>query len=194
MSKNLETKTKILSILKHKNMTVVELSERLGLARATIRQHIKDLTDVGTIEEIPNAYFKKHVSYRAKRMYGKTMLKDARLHWRNGNALFEKKDFEKALKEFTAATSIDPKYIDAYYNKALTEEEMDRLDAAEKDLKIVFQMQPRSSDAAVLMGAIEEKKGRMDKARQWYEISLRYNPGYYWGKQRLDILNAKNGK
>lgn len=65
MSKTLETKRKILNLLKKKEMTISGLSEALNLSTATVSQHIDELQNVGAIEKIENEHFKKLKYYRA---------------------------------------------------------------------------------------------------------------------------------
>ncbi len=65
MGKTLETKKKILSMLKEKKMTVGEISESLGLSHATVSQHISELQKAGAVEKIDNEHFKKLKYYKA---------------------------------------------------------------------------------------------------------------------------------
>ncbi len=191
MSKALETKTQVIDILKNKPMTVSELSRKFGLSRATIAQHIKELEEAGAIEEIPNVYFKKHVSYKAKRLIGKTILNDAKMRWNTGNVLFEEHKLSKALEEFSAAIAIDPKYADAYFNRALIEYMTGKSDSARKDLIKTLELHPKSHDAAVLLGDIERKHGNLKKAEEWYEKSLEYYPYYDQAKARLATMKKR---
>ncbi len=64
MGKTLETKKKILNMLKEKKMTVGEISKELGLSHATISQHISELQRAGAIEKIDNEHFKKLKYYK----------------------------------------------------------------------------------------------------------------------------------
>jgi DNA-binding transcriptional ArsR family regulator len=66
MTKTLETKRKILQLLKRKEMTISELSAQLNLSSATVSQHINELVNSGAIEKVDNQYFKKLKYYRAK--------------------------------------------------------------------------------------------------------------------------------
>ncbi|MDE1870777.1 MAG: DUF4382 domain-containing protein [Candidatus Micrarchaeota archaeon] len=49
MSKTGDTKKKIIEILGERNVTLTDISNRLGLAPSTISQHLQELTDSGTI-------------------------------------------------------------------------------------------------------------------------------------------------
>jgi DNA-binding transcriptional ArsR family regulator len=64
VSKTLETKKRILNLLKKKEMTISGLSEELNLSTATISQHIDELQRAGAIEKIDNEHFKKLKYYR----------------------------------------------------------------------------------------------------------------------------------
>lgn len=64
MGKTLETKNRILKLLKEKKMTVTEISEALGLAKSTVSQHISELTDIGRVEQEDNSHFKKIKYYK----------------------------------------------------------------------------------------------------------------------------------
>lgn len=66
MSKTLETKKRILRILKIRQMTISGLSRELGLTEATISQHLDELGRMGAIERIENEHFRKLKYYRAR--------------------------------------------------------------------------------------------------------------------------------
>ena len=66
MSKTLETKRKILALLKGKDMTITGLSAALGLSNATVSQHIEELSRAGTIERVENEHFRKLKYYRIR--------------------------------------------------------------------------------------------------------------------------------
>jgi DNA-binding transcriptional ArsR family regulator len=70
MSKTLETKKRILNLLKKKEMTISGISQELGLSTATISQHMDELQRAGAVEKIENEHFKKLKYYRAKQTAG----------------------------------------------------------------------------------------------------------------------------
>jgi DNA-binding transcriptional ArsR family regulator len=49
MSKAGDTKGRILEMLKHKSMTMTDISRRMGLAPSTITQHLQEMEDAGAI-------------------------------------------------------------------------------------------------------------------------------------------------
>ncbi len=66
MSKMLETKREILSRLKEERRTVTQLSEELGLSKATVSQHLSELRAAGAVEEDDNQYFRRLKYFRIK--------------------------------------------------------------------------------------------------------------------------------
>jgi DNA-binding transcriptional ArsR family regulator len=70
MSKTLETKKRILNLLKKKDMTISGISQELGLSTATISQHMDELQRAAAVEKIENEHFKKLKYYRAKQTTG----------------------------------------------------------------------------------------------------------------------------
>ncbi|MGC8572084.1 MAG: AAA family ATPase [Candidatus Micrarchaeia archaeon] len=113
----------------------------------------------------------------------------AKEHWRKGNSLFENKDYDGAIAEFTEAIKIDKEYTDAYFNRALTYRMKEEYGLAKKDLDIVMEKEPKSSDAPLLMGDIAEANNDLVGARFWYEKSLANNPDYTEAKNRLERID-----
>jgi len=63
------TKSKIIELLKEKEMTLTELSGTLNLAPSTINQHIKELLAIGAIRQIPNEFIVKQKYYEVNPDY-----------------------------------------------------------------------------------------------------------------------------
>lgn len=69
------------------------------------------------------------------------------------------KVYDVAVDHYTNAIRIEPKYIDAYYNRALCYEQLDEPQKAVADLKIALKLNPQYTEAAVLMGRILKNNG-----------------------------------
>ena len=67
------------------------------------------------------------------------------------------KVYDVAVKHYTNAIKLEPKYIDAYLNRALCYEQLDEPQKAVADLKIALKLNPQYTEAAVLMGRILKK-------------------------------------
>tara|TARA_B110000459_G_C16624279_1_gene504012 strand:+ start:3662 stop:4699 length:1038 start_codon:yes stop_codon:yes gene_type:complete len=69
------------------------------------------------------------------------------------------KVYDVAIEHYTSAIRIEPKYIDAYYNRALCYEQLDQPKKAVADLKIALKLNPQYTEAAILMGRILKNNG-----------------------------------
>ena len=58
------------------------------------------------------------------------------------------KVYDVAIEHYTKAIEIEPKYVDAYYNRALCYEERDELKKAEEDLRMALKLNPQYTYAA----------------------------------------------
>lgn len=61
------------------------------------------------------------------------------------------KVYDVAIKHYTNAINFEPRYIDAYYNRALCYVERDELAKAEADLRIALKLNPQYTDAALAL-------------------------------------------
>jgi len=114
---------------------------------------------------------------------------EAKQHWRDGNALFEENKYDKAIFEYNQALLIDSEYIDAYFNKGLAERLLQDYTASKRDFESVVKLDPKSVDAIVLLGDIEEESNNYQEAKAFYEKALAINPEYSEGKSRLTKIN-----
>ena len=64
------------------------------------------------------------------------------------------KVYDVAIEHYTNAIRVEPKYIDAYYNRALCYEQLDEPQKAVADLKTVLKLNPQHTGGALLMGRI----------------------------------------
>ena len=61
------------------------------------------------------------------------------------------KVYDVAIEHYTNAIKIEPKYIDAYYNRALCYEQRDELEKAETDLRYALKLNPQYTEAALVL-------------------------------------------
>jgi len=64
MSKMFGTKNRIVKLLSKKAMNITEISETLGLSKATVSQHISELEGMSVVEQLDNSHFKKVKYYK----------------------------------------------------------------------------------------------------------------------------------
>ncbi|MEM3019866.1 MAG: winged helix-turn-helix domain-containing protein [Candidatus Micrarchaeaceae archaeon] len=65
MTKNLQTKSRILNLLKKRKMTITEISQDLGISKSTASQHMSELARMNLVEQEFNPHFKKVKYYKA---------------------------------------------------------------------------------------------------------------------------------
>ncbi len=63
-----------------------------------------------------------------------------------GYSYFQQNELDKAIEMFDEAIGIDPKLVDAWYNRALVYEEKGDRTSYERDIKMVFTLNPRFKD------------------------------------------------
>lgn len=72
MSKNGDSKNKILDLLKTRKMTLTEISQELELAPSTVNQHLRELLAADAIKLVPNEFISKWKYYEATPQSRKT--------------------------------------------------------------------------------------------------------------------------
>jgi tetratricopeptide (TPR) repeat protein len=64
------------------------------------------------------------------------------------------KVYDVAIEHYTNAIRLEPKYIDAYFNRALCYEQLDKPQKAVEDLKVVLKLNPQHTQGALLMDRV----------------------------------------
>ncbi|MEM0149693.1 MAG: RNase H family protein [Candidatus Micrarchaeaceae archaeon] len=114
----------------------------------------------------------------------------AKEHWHEGNRLFEEEKFNEAIEEYTQAIKIYGEYANAYFNRALAYTILKKWYNAERDLRFVLKIEPKSVDAPLLLGEIAEENNDLQSARFWYEKSLFNDPNYAEAKSKLERIDS----
>ncbi len=68
------------------------------------------------------------------------------------------KDYKVAVENYTKAIEIEPGYIDAYYNRGLSYEQLDMISEAEKDLGLALKLSPEYTNAALALERVLKQK------------------------------------
>jgi Tfp pilus assembly protein PilF len=87
-----------------------------------------------------------------------------------------KKDFEKAVKDYTKAIQVDKGQADIYFNRGLLYMEMKKYDLAVKDFDEAIKLNPRDADAYCNRGGVNNQLGKMDLAIEDYTKALKIRP------------------
>ena len=83
----------------------------------------------------------------------------------------------KAIEYFGEAIRIDPKFVLAYYNRALTLQQVGDERRAIRDYSEVIRLEPRFADAYTGRGAAHENLKEYDRAIKDYSEAIRLAPG-----------------
>ena len=109
-----------------------------------------------------------------------------------GQYYLRKSDTEKALLYYSKAIDINPQYVEAYYNRGNTYDDLGKEDLAFKDYCSVISIYPKKSDAFANRANIYSSRGQLDSAFSDINVAIKYdlnNPAKYMN--RADILRKR---
>jgi tetratricopeptide (TPR) repeat protein len=93
---------------------------------------------------------------------------------------------DEALDIYKRIHSINPQYPEAYLNSAILHLYRDSIDAAEKELNILQQVDPTNAAAWFYKGKVYQFRGQKAEAKAAFEQALALDPDYL---QATDALN-----
>ncbi len=112
---------------------------------------------------------------------------------RRGNAWADKRDYDRAIADYSEALRINPQYGVAYYNRGLAWRNKRDYDRAIADYSEAVRINPKNADAYNNRGIVWSDKRDYDRAIADYNETLRINPrdakafnnrGYAWNNKR----------
>ena len=110
---------------------------------------------------------------------------DAEAYYKRGVAYYGKKDYDKAISEFTEVIRLKPNYAEAYYYRGYAYAHNGNYDRAISDLNEAIRLNPDDAVTYYLRGNVYEVKGNYDRAIADYESALRINPAYSEARKAL---------
>jgi tetratricopeptide (TPR) repeat protein len=93
-----------------------------------------------------------------------------------GAKAMDRKEFECAVKHFTRAVRIDPKFAEAYNQRALARYMLERFEECAEDCEKVVELMPCHFGAWAGLGHCHAHEGRLEDALRCYERALGINP------------------
>ena len=81
-----------------------------------------------------------------------------------GDRLYSRGDFGKALEHYELALSLNPEYADAWAHRGSALERQERLEAAQKSLERAVELDPENHQAISTLSAVYRKAGNPGKA------------------------------
>jgi tetratricopeptide (TPR) repeat protein len=106
-----------------------------------------------------------------------------------GNAAYSSKNFEEAIKLYDEALQADPKSTDVLNNRSAANFALGRYDAAVEDAKRSIKVSSNSK-GFVRMADAYWKMGKLELARDTYELALSAGPNNQAAKEKLIQVRA----
>lgn len=101
-----------------------------------------------------------------------------RPHFNLANGYFEKRMFDRAMREYLAAIAIDPKYAEAHNNLGNTYRALGRIDDAIRHYTLALEINPNIAEAHFNLGDAFGRSGRFEPAIAHLKDAARLRPGY----------------
>ena len=93
-----------------------------------------------------------------------------------GARAMDAKDYEGAVKHFTRAVRVDPKFAEAYNQRALARYMLERYEECAEDCQRVVELMPCHFGAWAGLGHCHAHEGRLGDALKCYQKALELNP------------------
>ncbi len=100
----------------------------------------------------------------------------------------KKNDLDGAIQVYKKINTIDPQYVEGYYNTGLIYLDMDSLKQAYKSFDIAVKYAPQYPDAYFHRGFAAEKMGNLQQALADYKTVLNLDPGFASAKAGVERL------
>ena len=120
-----------------------------------------------------------------------TTIEMASPHFDKGNDLYTANKKEEAIREFQKALDIQPDYLPATFNIAISLGDLGRFKEAEKILLDVIQKDASIPESYNSLGYLYYKNKDFIKAKESFEKAIEINPKYEQAKNSLSILKKE---
>jgi tetratricopeptide (TPR) repeat protein len=100
------------------------------------------------------------------------------IHVRLGILLRDQGDLQGAIDQFTAATTLQPDYSDAWRERGIQEARASKNARGEDALRKAIALNPSDFDALASLGGILRKTNRLDEAAQCYQKAVDVSGGH----------------
>jgi tetratricopeptide (TPR) repeat protein len=110
-----------------------------------------------------------------------------------GLAFFSKRDYERAIQDYSQAIELDSRYSEAFDNRCWTQMVIGKLDDALKDCKESLRLRPGSAPTLNSLGFVYLKQGKPDDAIATYNAALQINPKSAYSLYGRGMAKLKKG-
>jgi tetratricopeptide (TPR) repeat protein len=104
--------------------------------------------------------------------------RDVAIAVRRGNELLDKKEWDKAIKEFDSALKLDPKSFKALAGRASARAWKGDLESSLSDYDAAILINPKSTFLLVARGRVRGMKSDLDKAIEDFDAAIRIDPNH----------------
>ena len=101
--------------------------------------------------------------------------------YENGLSCLEKKDYDAAITAFTEALRLDPKNVEAYYNRGRAYGSKTEFDEAISEFTVAIRLDPKYAKAYLGLGVAYYAKNNLDKAHQQFHRRHSARPDFSQG-------------
>jgi tetratricopeptide (TPR) repeat protein len=108
-----------------------------------------------------------------------------------GDEKFAKKNYDKAIEDYTEAIRLNPKYWSPYYGRGVAYYWKKNYDKAIKDYTEAIRLNPKNASAYIALGDSYSQRGNYDKALSDYAEAVRLNPKDTVAQNRMTALAKK---
>ncbi|MBN1150714.1 tetratricopeptide repeat protein [candidate division WOR-3 bacterium] len=148
------------------------------------------LADAGYESEAIKHFKKvKELEFRSQFLFGAAGPRIANAHAYTGDLYFDVEAFEGAAEEYKKGTEIAPDFLDIALKLAKTYIALGDFPAAEQRLLAILKRDPNYRDALRMLGSINLKMGKKDKAKAIWTKILMENPDDTEAQVLLNTLN-----
>ena len=113
-------------------------------------------------------------------------------HYTTGCSYLEKGQWDKAIAEYNEAIELDPKYVEAYFNRGNAYDEKGQYKQAISDFTKAIEINPRFAEAYNNRALSSYFKREYDKA--WEDVHKAQNLGYQVHPEFLKTLRGASGR
>jgi tetratricopeptide (TPR) repeat protein len=113
---------------------------------------------------------------------------------KKGDEALARKDYNGAIKEFSAAISIDTEKPQAYLGSGTAKYYLGKYEEAMTDVNLAITYDEKLAEAYNQSGLIREKSGLFEDAKADYEKALFLKPDYKEAQVNLENLSKKLSK
>ena len=107
-----------------------------------------------------------------------------------GNFCMERREFEKAVKQFEIATRLEPRMAGPWVNAAMAYSNLGQNAEAERCLRRVLALEPGNAAASFNLGLLLAETERLDEAEKMLRAALKSDPQMAAAAYNLGVLLA----